>query len=289
MVTVVIPTFNRLSWLRKCLAHLDAQKYHLSFEVIVVDDGSTDGTKQYLISNKGNFTFTLVHLNQENRGPAAARNLGIKAAKGGIVAFLDDDSIAESNWLWEITRSFKDLPDAYAAVSGRTTMYGYSKFGAFLQENFDDSDSWITNNIAYKRTVLLKIGLFDETNFTLAAWEDLDLAYRMQLAGYKRLYNEQAIIAHPREESFQQLVNRYRINGYGYYEFLKKWIRLDPIFTFKAIFWQLTEIHYALPFMKKINFVKYLRGLRLAYQVYGVAEGVILRGNFRIKTRDKGK
>lgn len=288
MVSIIIPTFNRLSWLRKCLAHLDSQKYDSSFEVIVIDDGSTDGTNQYLTSNEGNFRFTLIHLNQENRGPAAARNLGIKVARGDIVAFLDDDSIAESNWLREITGSFQDLPDAYAAVSGKTTMYGYSEFGAFLQENFDDSNSWITNNIAYKKSTLLKIGLFDETNFTLAAWEDLDLAYRIQVGGYKRFYNEQAIVAHPREESFQQLINRFRINGYGFYQFLKKWMRLDPIFACKAIFWQLTEIHYALPFMKKINFVKYLRGLRLAYQVYGIAVGIIYRGNFPIKTRDNG-
>jgi len=286
MITIVIPTFNRLSWLQKCLFHLNNQNSSHRFEVIIIDDGSTDETNTYLTQNKNNFSFQLVHLSQKNRGPAVARNYGINTAKGHIIGFLDDDSMVESSWIKEMATSFEGLSENYAAVKGRTIMYGHSNFGAFLQENFDDSDSWITNNIAYRRKVLIKVGLLDEKNFTMAAWEDLDLAYRVQRAGYKRFYNEKAVVSHPREENINQLTNRYRINGYGFYQFIRKWICIEPIFVAKIFFWELTKIHYMFPFMKHINYLKYLKGLRLAYQINGLIHGIRFRGNFQVRTRD---
>jgi len=286
MLNIIIPTFNRLSWLKECLRHLNEQKCRDVFEVIVVDDGSTDGTNKYLSKSKSNFRFKLVFLSQKNRGPASARNYGISASGGNIVAFIDDDSMTDPNWASEILKSFRSLPSTCAAVKGKTKMHGYSDFGAFLQKHFDDSDSWITNNIAYRKEVFMQIGLFDEKYFSLAAWEDLDFGYRALRSGYKRYYNEKAIVYHPREESFQQLMNRYRVNGYGFYQFARKWMREDPIFICKILFWELTKIHYMLPFMKHFNYAKYLAGLRLAYQINGLLQGIRLRGNFRIKTRD---
>ena len=286
MISVIIPTFNRLSWLQECLAKLNIQNCGNSFEVIVIDDGSSDGTNDYLKQNMNNFNFRLLILTQKNRGPAAARNYGINTAKGRILAFLDDDSIPHQDWLTEIESSFHKLSPIYAVVKGRTKMHGYSTFGAFLQDNFDDSDSWITNNIAYRTEIFDKVGLFDEKNFTLAAWEDLDLGYRIQRAGFKKFYNQNAVVHHPRESNLNQLKNKYRINGYGFYQFIKKWLYLDPIFAFKIIFWELVNIHYILPFIKDINYVKYIKGLRLAYQLNGIAQGIRLRGKFGSLTKD---
>jgi glycosyltransferase involved in cell wall biosynthesis len=286
MISVIIPTFNRLPWLQECLTNLNSQDCDGRFEVIVIDDGSTDGTNDYLKQSINNFTFRLLLLTQNNRGPAAARNYGINTADGGILAFLDDDSIPHQNWLIEIISSFRKLPAIYAVVKGRTKMHGYSTFGAFMQHHFDDSDSWITNNIAYRKEVFDKVGLFDEKNFTLAAWEDLDLGYRIQRGGFKRYYNQKAVVYHPRENNLNQLKNKYRINGYGFYQFINKWIHLDPIFTSKIIFWELINIHYILPFIKDINYVKYIKGLRLAYQLNGIAQGIRLRGKFGSVTKD---
>lgn len=286
MVSIIIPTHNRIQWLQKCISHLSKQDFTDAAEVIVIDDGSNDGTDDYLTTIKEKFEFNLIHLRQKNRGPAAARNYGINTAKGKILAFLDDDSMPHQNWLKEIIFSFRKLSLSYAVVKGRTRMYGYSRFGAFLQDNFDDSDSWITNNIAYRKEIFDKVGLFDEENFTLAAWEDLDLGYRIQKAGFKKFYNENAVVYHPRENNLDQLKNKYRINGYGFYQFIKKWISLDPVFACKIIFWELINIHYILPFIKDINYVKYIKGLRLAYQLNGIAQGIRLRGKFSSMTKD---
>lgn len=287
MISIIIPTFNRLRWLKKCLQQLNNQVYDGRYEVIVIDDGSNDGTGDYLRLNKAAFRFSILLLLQKNKGPAAARNYGIRKAKGNIIALLDDDSIAEPNWLEEISTSFQELPRDCAVVKGKTKMYGYSDLGAFLQNNFDDSDSWITNNIAYRKEILCKVGLFDEMNFSLAAWEDLDLGYRIQRAGYKRFYNPKAIIYHPRQETIQQLKNKFRINGYGFYQFVKKWMYLDPTYVTKLIFWKITHIYYMIPFIRHINYKKYIEGLRLAYEINGIIQGIKLRGNFKIITRDR--
>jgi glycosyltransferase involved in cell wall biosynthesis len=124
MISVIIPTFNRLPWLQECLTNLNSQDCDGRFEVIVIDDGSTDGTNDYLKQSINNFTFRLLLLTQNNRGPAAARNYGINTADGGILAFLDDDSIPHQNWLIEIISSFRKLPAIYAVVKGRTKMHG---------------------------------------------------------------------------------------------------------------------------------------------------------------------
>src|SRR5205814_3294574 len=89
-LTVVIPTFQRKDRLARVLDGLSRQT-HPAFEVVVVDDGSTDGTSQYLRETR--FPFHVCAISQLNAGPAAARNAGVAAAKGDVVLFLDDDVI----------------------------------------------------------------------------------------------------------------------------------------------------------------------------------------------------
>ena len=87
-ISVVIPTYNRLGYLKQALESLEQQDYPV-WEIIVVDDGSIDGTKEYILANKANVTL----LTQCNFGPGAARNKGIDAATGDYIAFLDSDDL----------------------------------------------------------------------------------------------------------------------------------------------------------------------------------------------------
>lgn len=124
-VSIVLPTYNRLDLLRQALASIRAQTY-TDYEIVVVDDGSTDGTRAWMEANPND---TLVYLRQENAGVSTARNAGIRAARGELLAFLDDDDL----WLpakLERQVPLFDNPDvgfvfcgnAYCDASGRIEM-----------------------------------------------------------------------------------------------------------------------------------------------------------------------
>ncbi len=99
-VSVVIPAFNRAESLRRCLASLISQVYPSDrFEIIVVDDGSTDDIATAVHEVTDGWNGRVSCLRKANGGPASARNAGIKAAIGDIVAFIDSDCSAEPDWL----------------------------------------------------------------------------------------------------------------------------------------------------------------------------------------------
>ena len=95
--SVVIPTFNRMDVLPEVLAALEAQEEAPSFEVVVIDDGSSDGTAEWLAGCRWRIPVEAV--SQPNRGPAEARNRGVQLASGGRVAFLGDDTVPSRGWL----------------------------------------------------------------------------------------------------------------------------------------------------------------------------------------------
>src|SRR3989304_9938688 len=116
-VSVIIPTYNRIDLLYSCLQSFENINYSKKyFEVIVIDDGSIDGTEDFMKNNKNKFNFNLISMRQENKGPAAARNLGIAKSQGEFIAFTDDDCVVEKNWLDECIRSFNE--DDIGGVGG---------------------------------------------------------------------------------------------------------------------------------------------------------------------------
>ena len=104
MISVVIPAYNEEQWLPDCLNSLKKQDFQHGFEIIVVDNDSFDGTSQ--VARK----FGARVLHETKRGPASARQCGVEAAQGGIIAFLDADSTAPSNWLTRIYQHFSEHP-----------------------------------------------------------------------------------------------------------------------------------------------------------------------------------
>ncbi|MDI6642063.1 MAG: glycosyltransferase family A protein, partial [Elusimicrobiota bacterium] len=99
--TIIIPTYNRKNVLRKCLNALSNQVCKSDFEVIIIDDGSTDGTEDFVKQLISITPYYVRYFRQKNKGPAAARNVGIKNATGEIILFMGDDIIADSNLLYE--------------------------------------------------------------------------------------------------------------------------------------------------------------------------------------------
>lgn len=181
MISVAISTYNRLSYLRDCIASLLALA-PLPDEIIVVNDGSTDGTRQYLNHlAKTNPRIRVFH-HEGNRGLSAGRNTAIKHARGEIIAFTDDDCIADPHWLRELVAPFHDqaVVAAYGQVFYRAENYrGY--FPERLVRNI--GPAWpMGANIAYRASIFRKVGLFDLKFFRYNN-EDSEMAFRLARVG----------------------------------------------------------------------------------------------------------
>ena len=188
--SVVVPTYNRLPILRQCLAALEAQELSTApgvegYEVIVVDDGSTDETVAALRQA------TAPHLRllqQDHGGAAMARNLGVKAARGNVIVFIDSDLVVVKGFLSAHARALQRhwrrhgnrLCFTYGAVINT------SNFAQPTAEPYKLTDlSWAyfaTGNVAIDRQLLLRSGLFDP-RFCQYGWEDLELGERLRQLG----------------------------------------------------------------------------------------------------------
>ena len=189
-LSVVIPTYNRLPILRKCLLALEDQ--HLvapisGYEVVLVDDGSTDATLGWLADHAAELPHLRL-IRQEHGGPAAARNRGVQGARGDVIVFIDSDLV--------VTPSFLGChAQALQRHWGRPGHRPCFTYGAVINTaNFDDPTGephklrdlsfayFATGNVAIERQLLERAGLFD-TRFRLYGWEDLELGERLRRLG----------------------------------------------------------------------------------------------------------
>ncbi|MCB1528201.1 MAG: glycosyltransferase family 2 protein [Hyphomicrobiaceae bacterium] len=216
-VSVVIPTYNRLSRLKSVLTALERQTVPLDeFEVIVVCDGATDGTPEYLESLVTPLRFTAVI--QPNGGPASARNNGVGHATGELVLFIDDDVVADKRLVAEHLhchdQSSKDLvvigpmltPDDFQMApwvrweqDRLAEQYESMEQGLWLPT----ARQFYTGNSSLSRSAINAVGGFD-ARFRRA--EDVELAYRLAESGINFKFNPNAIGYHYAERSFQSWV-----------------------------------------------------------------------------------
>ncbi|MDM7935900.1 MAG: glycosyltransferase family A protein [Cyanobium sp. CZS 48M] len=188
--SVVIPTYNRRPILEKALLALEDQRLEpplQDYEVVVVDDGSTDGTAEWLRQEAERFPHVRL-VEQDHGGPAEGRNRGVDHARGDVIVFIDSDLVVTGTFLLEHARAL----EARWQQSGNRLCFTY---GAVINTaNFEDptsephklSDhSWAyfaTGNVAIDRQLLERAGLFD-TGFRLYGWEDLELGERLRRLG----------------------------------------------------------------------------------------------------------
>ena len=191
-LSVVIPTYNRARLLKRLLNSLLDQDIRSDiFEVLVVSDGSTDNTHDYLTAfcrKHPSFRWT----GQQNQGPAAARNLGLSCVESALVAFTDDDCLADSGWVQAILDVFNTRPDILG-MEGRTVTI--SEDTTPLTHQLEGSGQcYATANVAYRRETLQEAGGFDPAFFY--GNEDVDVAWRVMERG-PVVYNEHMVIIHP--------------------------------------------------------------------------------------------
>ena len=209
-ISVIIATYNRKDSLKETLDALSRQDFcHLSYEVIVINDGSTDGTVELLEEYSVFGTIGLRFFNQQNQGPAAARNLGIQYAKGRIVAFTDDDCIPSQNWLCTIDAQFKN--SNIVGLQG-STFTDKDKITPLTHQidNTHGNKSVPTCNAAYLKSALDAIGGFD-TEFPFPHNEDADLAWRIQKNGEIGFCADMLVYHPPRMDTFTKVSKRMKI------------------------------------------------------------------------------
>jgi GT2 family glycosyltransferase len=208
--TVVIPNWNGRELLPICLDSLRRQS--MPADVIVVDDGSTDGSAGLVRERYPEVR--LIELG-ENRGFAAAVNAGIRASRSDCVALLNNDAEAAPGWLAGLVEALDTHADAGSAASkmldyaDRTRIDGAGDAFTWVGNAYRighgerdlgqyDAPAWVFGACAgaaiYRRQMLDALGLFDEAFF--AYYEDADLSFRAQLAGYSCRYVPEAVVYH---------------------------------------------------------------------------------------------
>lgn len=237
-LSVIIPTYNRKHLLAKALeGYLGQSSPHSIHELLVVDDGSTDDTESMVRQFSRRSPITIRYLRQANKGPAAARNFGIREARSSIVLFTDSDIVPERELVSQHLHWHRNNPQTGTAVLGYVTwpaeikatpfMRWYGEEGALFAyrrlrgKREIDFHFFYTCNLSLKTDFLRTCGQFDE-DFKSASWEDTELGYRLNKAGLRLLYNPQAIAFHHQFFTFDQACRKALGNSAARQIFLNK-------------------------------------------------------------------
>lgn len=195
-ISVVIPTYNAEKTIGKTLEACLNQDYTGRAEIIVVDDGSTDGTREVVSK------YPVSYIYQENSGPAAARNKGWRVGSGEIICFTDSDCIPHRDWLSKLLRNYQN--DDTGAVGGSYTIANpESLLACCTQQEITFRHSTMPSevrflgsyNLSIKRSVLEAVSGFEE-GYRKASAEDNDLSYKMLKHGYRLRFDREVLVAH---------------------------------------------------------------------------------------------
>ncbi len=219
--SVIVPSYNSARTLPGCIKALLSQNISRNdYEIIVVDDGSTDNTravmKSFTDKNKN-----IRYVYQKNKGPAAARNLGARKSRGSILLFTDSDCVPERSWIREMVKPFQD-----SKIVGVAGAYGknlensvISRFVTYEIEDrykkmkkMQEIDFIGTYAAAYRKREFFKTGGFDES-FKTASGEDPALSFEMTKYG-KLVFQPSAHVAHHHPNTLKKLLKQKYKTGY---------------------------------------------------------------------------
>ena len=216
LVSVIIPTYNRQRFVRKAIDSVLRQSF-TDFEIIVIDDGSTDGTQKTLEAYGNKISYMV----QENSGVSSARNTGIREAQGVWLAFLDSDDEWTKDYLSTQVAQIEEFPEAVAHVTNAVTLLpGGGRSSLFVETGLSDRfkakpylalerplrvivkhPPWFLPSSIIRRDILLKAGLLDEE---LSIAEDLDLIARVALRGPFTFCRKELVEVYRREELIEK-------------------------------------------------------------------------------------
>ena len=222
LVSIIIPTFNNWHLTEECIKSIYSAKDKTKFEVIIVDNNSTDCTKEKLLGTSKKYSNLKVIYNEENLGFSKANNIGAKNAEGDLLLFLNNDTSVKSNWLDEMV---KTIDDNKVGIVGAKLLYPgkneiqhagiviYDKphkiFPLHIFQN-EAEDFRNANFIKEYQAVTGACLLIKKNLFELAegfdeafvnGYEDVDLCFKIREKGYKVIYNPKSVVIHHESKS----------------------------------------------------------------------------------------
>ncbi len=195
-VSIILPTYNRTQVIKRAINSVLNQSYS-NFELIIIDDGSTDNTAEVIKSfNDERIQFIR---NDNNRGQAIARNIGLKRAKGSYIAFLDSDDVWHKDYLEKQIETLSNMPDEYGLVYCKCRRLNNSKI-TFLPPTLikeeDIKEQLIKENFTTLQAILLKRGCLEKCGYLderMTALEDWDFFIRLSdICRFK--YNDEVLV-----------------------------------------------------------------------------------------------
>ena len=279
-VSVVLATFNRKEQLKECLDSLLKQSYPKEkYEIIAVDDGSKDGTRDVLADYEQKNSGLIKFFAQKNAGAAAARNLGIENSKGDIVCLTDDDCIADEKWIITLISHYAE---GVGGVGGRIVAYkpetNVERYADLYNQEQVSRTSLMTGNASYKRDILRKIGGFD---IKLLALEDIDLGIRVRREGFALKYAPEAVIYHRNYRTVGTLIKKKYAEGLAFVCLSKKYVKHFSV-SFHLAKWDLKIFSKLILFpigvvyakkKKDYAFSQFFNIIVLCSQVLGITVG----------------
>ena len=218
MISVIISAYNAASTIRDTIEALLNQNYPKNkYEIIVVDDGSKDDTIKIVKSYK-----KVRLIQQKHKGPAAARNLGAKKARGSILLFTDSDCIPSKNWIRDMIEPLKNseivgVSGTYKTLNKESIVARFVGYEIARNHEMMKKQKYIdfvgSYSAAYRKDIFLKFGGFDES-FPIASGEDPELSFRIAKAGYKMVFQPKAYVYHRHPDSLRKFLRQQFWRGY---------------------------------------------------------------------------
>ncbi|MBU2258681.1 MAG: glycosyltransferase, partial [Candidatus Omnitrophica bacterium] len=276
-VSIVIPSYNNSKFIVEAIKSIFNQSYPRDkFEIIIVDDGSTDDTRERVDGMRKSGSVSLRYFYQNNKGPAAARNLGIRNSRGEIIAFVDSDCVVSKTWLQEISRGYDNqrvagIGGTIRGIDDNSIINRYCVYVKIKERPKMDKTGivyLITANASFRKCCLDDVGGFDE-RYTFAGGEDPDLCYRLRKMDYYFKYNPRAVIFNRHKKSLKGLANTYFHYGKGESLLvLKNKSEWDITRTFSIKwFFNFFKIPVIIVLMAIVNFIRFtLRLVKIPFK-----------------------
>ncbi len=255
-ISIIIPVFNKLDYTKKCITSLYLNTPgSLNFEIIVVDNGSSDGTKEYLEKQKALHKNLIVIINEKNEGFAKANNIAVSKSKGSNLVFLNNDTEVKKGWLENLLTIIENDPKVGAVGSKLLYPDGTIQHaGVIIIENPEKENSLVASHIfvnqpsdfsqanelrtyqastaaclLVKKNIFLQAGGFDEKFWN--GYEDVDLCFKIGELDYKIVYQPESIVIHHESKSgserFSKVANNVQLLNKKWFGKIKADFRID--------------------------------------------------------------
>jgi glycosyltransferase involved in cell wall biosynthesis len=229
-ISIIVPVYQAAAVLPHCLSALQQQTIdRTQYEIIVVDDGSTDGTADVAEEALRNFPTAQV-IRAEHSGPAHARNLGAWAAQGDLLLFTDADCEPASDWIEHFARAFAD--PACSGAKGAYATRQRSLVARFVQQEYLERYDYTrrqtaidfidTYSAGYRREVFVDNHGFDALSFPTASVEDQEFSFRLAERGYQLVFVPEALVYHQHNATLARYYRRKYNIGYWKMYVLKR-------------------------------------------------------------------